>query len=241
MKLSNIKKLIKKDQFISSYRSIFTNPFFIIRNGIYKALLNLAPRLEGKLLDVGCGSKPYEELFSVKEYIGLDIEESGHPHENEIIDIFYDGKKIPFEDHTFDSVFASEVFEHVFNLDELIKEINRVIKRDGKLLITVPFVWDEHEIPYDFARYSSFGLESILNQNGFKILEHVKTTSFIETIGQLLISYINQHFFPKNTYINILLTCLVLAPLTLIFLIFGKVLPNSKTLYLNNVMLCKKI
>ena len=125
MKLSNIKKLIKKDQFISSYRSIFTNPFFIIRNGIYKALLNLAPRLEGKLLDVGCGSKPYEELFSVKEYIGLDIEESGHPHENEIIDIFYDGKKIPFEDHTFDSVFASEVFEHVFNLDELIKEINQ--------------------------------------------------------------------------------------------------------------------
>lgn len=60
MILSNIKKLIKKDEFITSYTSIFSNPFFIIRNGIYKALLNLAPRLDGKLLDVGCGSKPYE-------------------------------------------------------------------------------------------------------------------------------------------------------------------------------------
>jgi len=53
--------------------------------------------LSGKLLDFGCGRKPYKHLFSFDEYIGLDIVESGHNHEDEEIDVYYDGTKIPFE------------------------------------------------------------------------------------------------------------------------------------------------
>ena len=75
----------------------------------------------------------------MEEYIGIDVDQSGHPHDNEDIDIFYDGKRIPFSDNYFDSVLSSEVFEHVFNLNELMMEISRVTKKGGKLLITVKY------------------------------------------------------------------------------------------------------
>lgn len=53
-------------------------------------------------MDVGCGSKPYRELFDVDEYIGIDIEVSGHNHSSSNIDKFYDGKVIPFENNALD-------------------------------------------------------------------------------------------------------------------------------------------
>ena len=63
------------------------------------------------MLDFGCGSKPYKNLFKVKEYVGLDTEESGHNHRNEEIDVLYNGKQIPFVDNSFDSLFSSQVFK----------------------------------------------------------------------------------------------------------------------------------
>src|SRR5205809_647343 len=103
-----------------------TYPAFLTRNRLLKKISVHAPALKGRLMDFGCGSKPYRSLFEVEEYIGIDFENPGHPHFNEQIDVFYNGKQIPFADEHFDCVFSSEVFEHVFNLDEVIKEINRV-------------------------------------------------------------------------------------------------------------------
>ena len=68
---------------------------------------------------------------------------------NKHADRSYDGKTFPFSDGEFDAVLTSEVLEHVFNPDEFLSEINRVLRDDGVLLLTVPFVWDEHEQPFD--------------------------------------------------------------------------------------------
>ena len=171
--------------------------------------------LSGKLLDFGCGRKPYKHLFSFDEYIGLDIVESGHNHEDEEIDVYYDGTKIPFDRNYFDCVFASEVFEHVFNIDEVLKEINRVCKQNGHLLITVPFVWDEHEIPYDFERYTSYGIKHLLEKHGFEIVNLMKTTNYIETIFQMLCAYISQHILRKKI-VQILLNPLLISPIMIL-------------------------
>src|SRR5579875_3035709 len=126
-----------------------TKPNYLIRNRLLKNIQKLSSHLHGKLLDFGCGQKPYKNLFSVQEYIGVDFENLGHPHVNESIDIFYDGHKLPFANETFDSVFCSEVFEHIFNLEEILKELNRVLKSGGMMLITCPFSYCEHEVPND--------------------------------------------------------------------------------------------
>ncbi|MBK8496717.1 MAG: hypothetical protein IPL50_18300 [Chitinophagaceae bacterium] len=80
--------------FITKWFHVFTHPFFLIRHGINNKIEVLAETISGKVLDFGCGAKPYSKYFiHAKEYIGLDIEKSGHSHEDEKIDVYYDGKR----------------------------------------------------------------------------------------------------------------------------------------------------
>lgn len=196
--------------------------------------------MEGKLLDFGCGRKPYKNLFcNVTEYIGVDIKQTGHDHSFSEIDIFYDGKHLPFEDETFDAIFSSEVFEHLFNLEEILDELKRVLKKNGKILITTPFLWGEHEKPYDYARYTSFAIKHILERKGFQILAFEKTGKASEAILQLWIAYISD-FFPKNRYLRTLLTPIFIFPIHLVGGFFTLFLPQNRNIYFNNVLLAQK-
>jgi SAM-dependent methyltransferase len=200
--------------------------------------------LKGRLLDFGCGSKPYRSLFTVEEYTGLDFENPGHPHLNEQIDVFYDGKHMPFQDQTFDAVFSSEVFEHVFNLDEVLKELNRVMRTGAPILVTCPFAICEHEVPNDFARYSSYGLRSLFERHGFEVVHQEKTGDSIEAVAQLWIMYLHQHVNPKFRKIPGLRSAFRLITYTglnLFALALGRILPRRQDLYLNNVILCQKL
>lgn len=236
---AQIKNRLIQEQFRPSFWGVFINPFFIARNGLYKNIKRFGTEIKGKTLDVGCGIKPYEKLFMSSEYIGLDIEQSGHDHSNSKIDVFYDGKIFPFKNQEFDSVVSFQVFEHVFNPSAFLGEINRVLKTDGKLLLAVPFVWDEHEQPYDYARYSSFGLKHNLVQHGFEIIELKKSVNNFGVILQLTNAYIYKilsgNFFAK------VLALICAFPFTLLGLVFSVVLPKNNDLYLDNVILAKKV
>jgi SAM-dependent methyltransferase len=220
---------------------IWINPAFIVRRALLKGVKDISSKfLNGKLLDVGCGSKPYEHLFKVEEYIGIDVKVSGHNHKFSKIDKFYDGLLIPFDDNEFDWVFSSEVFEHVFDLDGLLKEINRVLRSGGKLAFTCPFVWEEHEQPYDYARYTSFALIDMMKKNGFEVESLQKSTSYFETVMQMLAMYVYQCCLPKNPYIKILLTALFVAPFNIIGCLLGKILPSGENFYHNNIIIVVK-
>lgn len=238
-----VLEIYRKLQFSSSVWSIFFNPMYISRKSLYNKILQLSNKLNGKLLDFGCGSKPYIDLFkNVKEYIGVDIEVSGHDFHDKKADFFYDGKKLPFNDEEFDSIFSSEVLEHVFNIDEILSELNRVLKKKGLMLITIPFVWDEHEQPYDFARYTTFGIKYLLEKHGFRIVEIKKSSTYIEAITQMLIMYMYKNFLTKYKSFNIFIRLFLMVPLTLLGLIFSKILPNKgNDFYLNNIILVEKI
>ncbi|SEH95577.1 type 11 methyltransferase [Bathymodiolus azoricus thioautotrophic gill symbiont] len=133
------------------------------------------------------------------------------------------------------------MFEHVFNPNEFLTEINRVTKTGGWLLMSVPFVWDEHEQPYDYARYSSFGLKHILLENGFEVVESRKSNDGLEVIFQLINDYIFKVTMTKNIYINLLTTLFLMAPINIIGLIVSKILPRNDDLYLDNIVLAKKV
>ena len=241
--IAKLKTIYRKEQFYPTYiLGIWINPLFIIRRGLINGVRELSTFCrEGNLLDVGCGSKPYEELFKVDEYIGIDIEVSGHNHDNSKIDKFYDGRNIPFENEYFDNVFSSEVFEHVFNIDELFVEINRVLKHGGRLCFTCPFVWDEHEQPFDFARYTSFAVSHLLTKNGFKLVKLRKSTSYIETVMQMLSIYIYLHVLPKNGYLKLMMTPLLVAPINILGKTLSKILPKNENFYHNNIVVAEKL
>src|SRR5437763_12479302 len=220
-----------------------TQPHYLIRTRLLRAIHQLAPRLQGKLMDFGCGQKPYRSLFTVQEYIGVDFENPGHSHLNEAIDVFYDGRTLPFPNDHFDSIFSSEVFEHVFNLPDIIRELNRVLKTGGQILITCPFAFGEHEVPNDFARYTSFAIRSLFMTHGFEVVEQVKTGNSTEAISQLRLMYLHQHIYPRLKKIPIVRSAFRLITYTTInfgTLALSAMLPAGKDLYMNNVLLCKK-
>ena len=165
MSLKKIKDILKKEHLNPGFLGIFINPYYFARKALLRHIKALSGNIKGDTLDIGCGQRPYEKLFlGTKSYIGLEID-SPENKRNKKADVFYDCKALPFENDSFDSVVTFEVFEHVFNPDEFLSEIYRVLKNGGFLLMSVPFIWDEHEQPFDFARYSSFGLKFLLDKH----------------------------------------------------------------------------
>jgi len=236
-----------EDRVPKKFKPGIAHTFYFIRNALYKKIKEHAPSLSGKLLDFGCGSKPYQSLFTnVSEYIGLDYASEGHSHVNEQIDVMYDGNSIPFPDSHFDSVFSSEVFEHVFNLEQIIPEIKRVMKTQGKILITCPFVWNEHEVPNDYARYTQFALKHILEKNGFTIITIDKSGHFMMAIHQMRMVYFKDHFIPnipllgKLKFFRTNIPPIINPVLNTWFSFKHFIFPKRKDLYLNNIVLAKK-
>ncbi|MFM7218026.1 MAG: class I SAM-dependent methyltransferase [Bacteroidota bacterium] len=238
--LNKLKEFNRKQQFEPGLFSLLTNANHFIKSGVYKGVKANASFCKGKLLDVGCGNKPYRHHFHVEEYIGIDIHNEAHDHSGEPIDLIYDGKTIPFGDKHFDSVFSSEVFEHVFHLEELIGEINRVMVKDGILLVTLPFVWIEHEKPNDFARYSSFGIRSLLERNGFEIVSLKKTSTYIEATTQLRAAYVYNTLLPDFRPFKVLGSLFFVSLINITGKLLSALLPDNPDLYLNNVVVARK-
>lgn len=221
-----------------------THPLYLIRSNLFRSISRLAPALGGRLMDFGCGLKPYRPLFQVDEYIGVDYRAEGETYEQDAVDVFYNGRTLPFPDDHFDSIFSSEVFEHVFNLPEIMRELHRVLKPGGRILVTCPFSFGEHEVPSDYARYTSFAMKHMFGSNGFRVLASEKTGGQIEAITQLRIVYWNLHILSALKDIPVVRTVARTAFFTvnnLWALAAGRLLPKRQDLYLNNIMLAEKI
>lgn len=113
----------------------------------------------GKILDVGCGTSPYRDLLPAgSSYIGIDIPTSeGKPDI-----VIAPDKPWPLETAAYDSVICTQVIEHAENKDLLLSEICRVLRPGGMLLLSVPFTYSEHGMPWDYRRFSVNGLSSLL-------------------------------------------------------------------------------
>jgi SAM-dependent methyltransferase len=128
------------------------------------------------ILDVGCGTMPYRHLFAATSYVGLEVESSGARQEVKFPTEWFNGVKLEKPDSSVDAVICTQVLEHADQHEELLREIYRVLKPGGRLIVTVPFVYEEHEQPFDFRRWTSFGLEKELRRVGFQELQLEKLT-----------------------------------------------------------------
>lgn len=230
----------QRQAFFPSILGLFINPFYFARKGLAKHIADLAVNITGKTLDIGCGSKPYAHLYQSNEYVGLEID-TPQNRANKNADYFYDGNNFPFDDGSFDSVVANEVFEHVFNPNQFLSETLRILKPKGMVLLTMPFVWDEHEQPYDFARYSSFGIKSLLEKHGFEIVEQRKSIDDIRVIFQLLNVYSYKKTVTKNAWLNVLITLILMAPFNILGEVLALITPRNPDLYLDNIVLARKL
>ncbi len=239
--LKKIRRRMSHEAFNPTWMGIIISPVFIVRRGLFKAIQGFSHLVCGCVLDLGCGTKPYQSLFTnATSYIGVDIEVSGHSHKDSNIDVFYDGKVLPFENASFDSVVSFEVFEHIFNIEEVLAEVLRVLKPDGQFLISIPFAWEEHEEPYDFARYTSFGIKHVLNNAGFQVVHIIKSGTAFLAIAQVFIAYLTKYVSPQSRIGAIVFQLLVIFPLNTISLVVNEVMPKRYAYFCNCIILCKK-
>lgn len=127
------------------------------------------------ILDAGAGESIYKKFFSHCNYKAIDLAvgESRWNYAN--LDYVGFLHEMPIENEMFDAVLCTQVLEHLEWPRESVKEMHRVIKPGGKLYMTVPMAQNEHQVPYDFFRYTSYGLESICKHAGFN---NIKITPF---------------------------------------------------------------
>ena len=162
---------------------------------IVKLLKAAAPRARGKLLDVGCGEKPYEAFFRshVASYTGIEhaatFAKTAAGHRSHA-DVVYDGDRMPFPDGTFDTVLSVQVLEHTPRPGALIKEIARVLAPDGLLILTAPFSFRVHEQPHDYFRYTPYGLAHLCDEAGLEITETQYQGSLWSVLGHKLNTYL---------------------------------------------------
>jgi SAM-dependent methyltransferase len=218
---------------------LFVNPFYFARHELFMAMKELAPEIRGRVLDVGCGNRPYQSLVNASEYVGLELD-TPENRRSKAADAFYDGRTFPFDDRSFDGVICNQVLEHVFEPEAFVDEIRRVLKEGGRLLLTVPFVWDEHEQPRDYGRYSSFGLASLLDRHGFELLHHSKTAGNVKVLFQLVNGYIYKMTVTNSAYANLFVTLLLMAPFNLLGTVLAWITPRNPDLFLDNVVLAER-
>lgn len=135
--------------------------------------------IKGCVVDLGCGTAPYKQdiLKVATKYIGVDWENSFHDQHQ--VDVFADlCSRLPFAENYADTVISLQVMEHLPEPVFFLSECYRILKPEGKLLITVPFMWHVHEAPHDYFRYTRYGLEYLLKKNNFIDIEIYETTGF---------------------------------------------------------------
>jgi SAM-dependent methyltransferase len=130
---------------------------------------NISKYAKGRVLDIGCGNKPYESYFKglTEEYIGCDVVQS----DQNKVDVICEANNIPLESNTFDTVFTTQVIEHVADHHGLLSEAFRLLKPGGYLIVSGPMYWPLHEEPHDFFRFTKYGFSYLLNKHGFQEIE----------------------------------------------------------------------
>jgi SAM-dependent methyltransferase len=183
------------------------------------------------ILDLGCGAKPYESVFSFAEkFVGFDVEK------NERVDFIGFNWDLPFHDNEFDALISTQVLEHTAKITETVSEIRRVVKNNGLIFISVPFAFPIHGTPYDYYRFTKYGLTEIFKD--FELIEITPLNGYINTQLRLVNIFLNHIPFSKYFLFPVFFVNNILAILSdnifkIVFSWFGK---RGKIIYDNVYM-----
>ena len=174
------------------------SPDKIIKDYQWDNILLASRYAKGKLLDIGCGNKPYKQIFltKVSSYTGIDLN-------NKFADVKGNFLTTKLKRNSFDTVLCTQVLEHTPEPQIFLNKINKVLKKDGILILSVPFTGSLHEIPHDYFRFTKYALDFMLSKAGFKIISLKIEGNWISSLGQDFIFYLessyNRYFlkYPK--------------------------------------------
>lgn len=139
-----------------------------------------------EILDIGCGSKPYSPFFKgkTKRYVGVDL------ISNKYVNCIASAENLPFSSESFDVVISTQMLEHVKDPTKVLKEIYRVLKKEGTVFLSTHGIWEKHGSPNDYWRWTDDGLKILFND--FRSIEVMGNGGSILCLFQLLNIYISK-------------------------------------------------
>jgi len=125
------------------------------------------------VLDVGCGAQPYRPLVEDAgfAYEGVDWPSSIHATGTNAETVRHNLAQCPwpFADASFDAIVCTEVLEHIPDPAAFLNEAGRILKPGGKMVLTAPLLWPEHEAPHDYHRFTRYALKAAFETAGFTV------------------------------------------------------------------------
>ena len=211
-----------------------------IKSELKNFLLNYK---NNKILDFGCGDTRYKKFIEENnEYIGVDSKTTGFENSKKFADFYWDNQTLPFEDEKFDVIICTEVLDDIEDIDTTTLELKRVLKKNGKIFITMPFLFGEHDIPYDFRRFTSFGIKKFFEKQNFKVVEFKKLLKGKNSLIQIIESEFGRYLNEKSSKnFKFFLKFFFKIVLIIIKLLF-KFLPKDifYNLHTNNLLIIEK-
>jgi SAM-dependent methyltransferase len=162
-------------------------------------LCELYPRLlkqhvNGRLLDHGCGKVPLYGMYRglVTEAVCIDWSTSLHGthHVDQLVDL---NGPLPFPAGSFDTVLSNDVMEHIKEPELAWSEMARVLRPNGKLIVSVPFLYGVHEAPHDYHRFTAFKLKALCDANGLRVLELQPYGGGLEVVLDIVGKHLDLH------------------------------------------------
>lgn len=170
---------------------------------------------QGKcVLDAGAGEGRFKSLFRHTQYVGMDFAQGDPSWNYSGLDVLGRLEDLPFADASFDHVLSIVVLEHTPRPGRAVEEFRRVLKPGGMVHLVVPHMWEEHQRPYDFFRFTSAGIRYLLEGSGIRIRKIHPVGGFFWQLGRRLAGVLS---FTQHGWQWLLFP--ILAPL------FGFVLP----------------
>lgn len=160
------------------------NPDYWIEKAIYDFIVNGVDEEKCQtVLDYGAGNLPYKKIIKSKNYISVDIEQN----KRENIDyVIVPHTPVPVENNSIDTVLCMDVLEHSEDPKYILEDLYRILKNDGNILISIPFLYREHEMPHDFARYTSAAAEKLCVDAGFTNIKTRKIGNWVFVVYSLI-------------------------------------------------------
>ncbi len=153
---------------------------------VYRDLRSELRRLDGRVLDVGCGEKPYRSWMpGAESWLGVDLADG--PDVDVVIAA---GEQWPVQEDGFDVVLCTQVIEHVGDPALTLREIARALAPGGTLLMTVPFTYNEHDRPHDYRRLTRHGARGLVEAHGLEVIHTSGQGGVGSSIGVLLLNWL---------------------------------------------------
>ena len=146
----------------------------------------VAGHAKGRTLDIGCADRWIERwLPPGTQYLGLDYYLTGKHLYHARPDVFGDAGLLPFADESVDTVLILEVVEHLRQPQDALREISRILRPQGGMLLSIPFLNPVHDAPHDYQRLTVHGIVRDVEASGMRVETVIPILGSIETAGLL--------------------------------------------------------